>query len=240
VVSTSVSRASKRLRIQLTVTAVFGSNAEQHVCRTRDISGTGVFLETSTPVALGTAAWLTLLDEDRGEVMSVEGHVARNVPPGPAGGSGGVGIHLDSIPEDWGAFVERVQVRAKEGTGERPVRRLRVLVCSDGTNRRGALALYVQSGWDVRFASDQPGVEEALRGFRIDAVIAEHDLTDERWPKVLEAARLAQPAARRIVRSGLQGRPAPPAGAVDDLVHRVVDLDAGLEAVLDALSADWG
>ncbi len=97
------------------------------------------------------------------------------------------------------------------------------------------LALYVTSGWDVQFATDLDGTVEALRSVHLDAVIAEHDVADGRWQPVLTEARRMQPGSRRIVRGALAG-PAP----ATPLVHRFVDRDAGLDALLDALTADLG
>jgi hypothetical protein len=107
-----------------------------------------------------------------------------------------------------------------------------LLVVGDDQRQRGALALYVTSGWDVRFANDLDTTTEALRGVKLDAVIAEHDAGDDRWQPILAAARASQPAARRIVRGIVHG-----AGVHPD-VHRFVDRDAGLDALLDALTAD--
>ena len=108
-----------------------------------------------------------------------------------------------------------------------------MLVVGDERRQRGALALYVTSGWDVQFATDLDGTVEALRGVHLDAVIAEHDVSDQRWQDVLGAARRLQPTTRRIVRGASDGPPPLP-----PLVHRFVDRDAGLDALLDALTAD--
>jgi hypothetical protein len=213
---------------------------QSFVGRTRDISEHGVLLETPEPLPPGTEVLLSLFDEQTGQAIELPGLVARLVPaagPTPAA----IGVKLVGGSPAWSALVARAHAE-REGrtTSERPVRRLRVLVVADDIARRGAVALYVTSGWDVRFASDLASTEEALQGLRIDAVIAEHDLHDPRWSQVLEAAQRTQPHARRIVRAALAGELPPPPGKQGDLVHRVVDLEAGLEAVLDALAADWG
>jgi hypothetical protein len=232
-----VSRRAARARIRLTVTANF-DGGEQLVCRTRDVSEEGLFLETKTAMARGLGVSMSLLDSARGEAIEVRGEVARVVPEG-------LGIHLSGqIPEAWMAMVDRLlaeqqQQRTSTLPGAVPiVRRLRVLVVGDDARRRGALALYVKSGWDVRFASDLEGATEALRGFKIDAIIAEHDLGDDRWPALLAMAKDVQPATRRIVRSQLHGEALPAPGRSTDLVHRVVDLDAGLDGLVDALTSE--
>lgn len=229
------------MRLKLSVTGhVTGNGAHAFVCRTRDVSMTGCLLETAEILAPGTNLELNMLDPDTGESVAVQGLVMRATLP-TASASATVGVHLEEVGPEWEALVTRAQKRARDTvTMERPARRMRVLVVADDIARRGAMALYVTSGWDVRFASDLAGTREALTGIHIDAVIAEHDLDSGRWAPILEAARTAQPDARRIVRSALEGLSAPPAGKPADLVHRVVDLGAGLEAVLDALTADWG
>jgi hypothetical protein len=225
----------------MTVTATFAGEAEPTPCRTRDVSETGLFLECARAVDAGTRVHLSLLDEERGDCIELDGMITRTLPK-TATGLGGLGVRLDAPPAEWTGLVRRMAMAAREATPTdvRKVRRLRVLVVGDKQHLRGTNALWVQSGWDVRFASDLPGVQEALRGFSIDAVIAEMHLDDGRWTQVLEAARQAHPDARRIIRSALGGKPSPPAGQRTDLVHRVVDIAGGLEAVLDALSADWG
>jgi hypothetical protein len=225
----------------MVVTASFSGGAEGLVCRTRDVSVSGVFLETPAPVDPGTPVNLVLLDEQRGEAIDLAGEVARVVPASPSGAPGGLGIRLYDVPDAWVIMVDGLvnEQRVRDPTLGLKLKRLRILVVGDEPRRRGALALYVKSGWDIRFASDLMSAREALEGFKIDAVIAEHDLHDGRWPPLLSAVKDAQPAARRIVRAKLDGQLAPPPGGPQDLVHRVVDLDAGLDALVDALAADW-
>lgn len=194
-----------------------------------------MFVELPHGPPVGAPIELTFLDDASGEVVSLLGEVVRVT-------ENGVGIQLVDPPAAWRALVHALSARHRDETPTlqlRVGRRLRVLVVGDDDRRRSALALYVTSGWDVRFASDLSGAQEALASFRCDAVVVEHDLSDPRWPPLLEAVRLAQPAARRIIRTDLGGGRAPPPGTRDDLVHRVVDASCGLEAVLDALSADW-
>jgi hypothetical protein len=217
-----------------------GPEPRAFVCRTRDVSHTGLLLETAEVLRPGSALELSLLDPELGDNVEVRGTVTRLTMP-TSSGAVNVGVQLVEPGDAWIALVARAQARSRDPiTAERPARRMRVLVVADDIARRGAVALYVTSGWDVRFATDLASAEEALRGLSLDAVIAEHDLNDPRWAEVLGAARRTQPHARRILRSSLHGKPAPPAGGPADLVHRVVDLHAGLEAVLDALTADWG
>src|SRR4051794_14219764 len=64
---TLMSRAAKRLRVQLTVTAHLADRAAPLVCRTKDVSLTGAFLETHAAPAVGTKCTLTLLDQIRGD-----------------------------------------------------------------------------------------------------------------------------------------------------------------------------
>jgi hypothetical protein len=106
-----------------------------------------------------------------------------------------------------------------------------VLVVGDEHRQRGAMALYVTSGWDVLFAADDDSVEEVIsHKIDLDAVIAELDAGDPRVAPIMEGIRRAQPTARRIVRGSGRGD--------SDLVHRFVQRDDGLEALLDAITAD--
>lgn len=197
------------------------------VCQTRDVSQVGCFLDTATPLDAGTRVLIAIFDRVRGVPIEVVGEVSRSL----LGPSPGLGIRLLDPPDDWKVLVA---VLAREaGPTDKPARRLRVLVVGDERRQRGALALYVTSGWDVRFATDLVGTVEALRGVALDAVIAEHDASDERWQGILGEARRAQPQARRIVRGSRDSAaPAPP------LAHRFVERDAGLDALLDALTCD--
>jgi hypothetical protein len=92
------------------------------------------------------------------------------------------------------------------------------------------MALYVSSGWDILFASDDFAVHEALENIQLDAVIAELDAADPRINPIMDDVRRAQPRARRIVRGLGRGR--------DELVHRYVDRDSGLTALVDAVTAN--
>ncbi len=92
------------------------------------------------------------------------------------------------------------------------------------------MALYVSSGWDILFASDEFAVHEALDNIALDAVIAELDAGDPRVAPIMDDVRKVQPKARRIVRGAGRGE--------GDLVHRYVDRDAGLDALLDAVTAN--
>jgi hypothetical protein len=178
------------------------------------------------------------MDNMRGEVVEAEGEVARRVGPDRDGLGGGVGVRIPTPSPDWIVLVERLRAESGPVGVDSQNVRLRVLVVGDAARRRSALALYVTSGWDVRFASDEAGAVEALEGgVDLDAVIAEVELEDALWPAILRAARDIQPRARRIVRCALHGRPAPRTDPSADLVHRVVDLDAGLEALFDSLTA---
>lgn len=205
-------------------------------CRTRNVSEQGVFLETPITAEPGAPIEVSLLDRARGEAISVLGQVKRCVPPS-AGGGAGLAIHIPNPPAEWLSFIDRVSAEIKKGAGtQAPQRRIRVLVVGDPERQRGALALYVTSGWNVRFASDLPAASEALGEFKIDAIVVEHDLDDPRWPPILEAAKAKQPSSVRIVRSHLRGKEAPPQGMPGDLVHHVVDQDAGLDALIAVLA----
>ena len=196
------------------------------VCRTRDLSDVGVALDTDANLEPGTLVAVVLMDPARGMAIEVAGEITRALA-----GHRGVGVRIQEPTEEWFALIDGLARRAPTET--KPARRLRVLVVGDGERQRGALALYVTSGWDVRFASDLDGVVEALSGFGLDAVVAEHDVDDRRWEPVLGEVRRAVPEARRIVR-GVHDGPVED----DGLVDRFVDPEGGLEALLDALTAE--
>lgn len=224
-----MSRRAPRFRAQITVTVtpVIGGG-EMAVCQTRDVSEVGMWLATATVFDPGTRLLLQMMDQARGAVVEVIGEVSRVL-------HSGLGIRVLEPPDEWKALV----ASAARRTGPPPdktSRRLRVLVVGDDQRQRGALALYVTSGWDVRFANDLDTTGEALRGVKLDAVIAEHDAADLRWQPILAVAQKSQPGARRIVRGAVVNAPA----VEGNLVHRFVDRDAGLDALLDALTADIG
>ena len=224
-----MSRRSPRYRLRLTVTVTpVIAGGEMAVCQTRDVSDVGMWLDTAAGFTPGTRLVITAMDAARGAAIEVVGEVTRQT-------SGGLGVRVLDVTDDWRALV----AAAARHAGPQPdkaARRLRVLVVGDDQRQRGALALYVTSGWDVRFANDLDTTGEALRGVRLDAVIAEHDADDDRWQPILAAAQKAQPAARRIVRGRVDQVPE----VEPSLVHRFVDRNAGLDALLDALTAEIG
>jgi hypothetical protein len=200
------------------------------VCQTRDVSTVGCFLDTATPIELGTRVAIAMFDRSRGAPIELVGEVQRVT----GGANPGVGVQFREPPDDWRNLIGALGRMSTPGENK-TVRRLRVLVVGDEKRQRGALALYVTSGWDVRFATSLDTTVEALTGTVVDAVIAELDASDARWHDILAETRALQPAARRIVRGAADGAiPGPP------LVHRFVDRDAGLDALLDALTADLG
>jgi hypothetical protein len=209
------------------------------ICRTRNISREGCLLDTSHAIATGVPIQITIMDDQTGDAISMSGWVARSIDARPGVSSGGVGVRIPAPPETWLMLVERQAHRRPSRDKDVHAKRQSVVVVGDEDRRRGALALYVMSGWDIRFATDFPGAREALSTGEVDALVAEHELADERWPPLMELARELQPQARRLVRAKLQrGRP-PREGFRDGLIHRVVDVDAGLDALFDALTADF-
>ena len=195
------------------------------VCRTRDISEDGVCLDTAAWFPLGTRLSLALVDPASGAAIEVIGDVVREA----TSPSWVLGILLIEPSPEWHAMVAAAGRRSSPL--EKPGKRLRVLVVGDEHRQRGAMALYVTSGWDVLFASDDDSIADACTGIDLDAVIAELDAEDPRMPPIMEGVRNLRPTARRIVRG--KG-----AAETEGLVHRFVDRDAGLDALLDAVTAD--
>ena len=195
------------------------------VCRTLDVSEVGLSLDTAAWFPLGTRLAVALVDPGNGGAVEVIGDVVREA----TSPSWTLGILLIEPSIEWQALVAATARRS--GSGQiKPTKRLRVLVFGDDHRQRGALALYVTSGWDVLFATDEDSITEALENIELDAVVAELELSDPRLQPIMQSVRQWQPTARRIVRSTGAGE--------TELVHRFVDRDAGLDALLDAVTAD--
>jgi hypothetical protein len=200
---------------------------EMAVCRTRDVSDVGLCLDTAAWFPLGTRLSVALVDPASGSALELIGDVVREA----SAPSWMLGILIIEPPFEWRALVAAAR---RSGTvRDKPGKRLRVLVVGDDHHpaQRGAMALYVTSGWDVLFATDDDSVAEAIHNIGLDAIVAELDADSPRIPTIMDGIRRKQPTARRIVRgSGRNGS--------SELVHRFVDRDAGLEALLDAVTAD--
>ncbi|CAN5176593.1 hypothetical protein BH11MYX1_BH11MYX1_04280 [soil metagenome] len=222
-----MSRRAPRIRIELKVTVSPLLGGQLVVCHTRDISDVGICLDTAEWLPVGTRVSLALLDPHSRTAMEIIGDVVREIN----GANPALGVLLVEPPTEWKVLVAQA-ARTVGGTEPRRSRRMRVLVFGDDHRQRGAMALYVSSGWDILFASDDFAVHEALANIKLDAVIAELDATDPRIDPIMSDVRKAQPEARRIVRgAGRSG---------GDLVHRYVGRDSGLEALLDAITANIG
>lgn len=196
------------------------------MCRTRDVSDVGVCLDTAAWLPVGTRVSLALTDPRSGSVTEVIGDVVRE----DNGKEPALGLLLIDPPPEWKSLVHGAA--RQSGTPDKPGRRMRVLVIGDSHRQRGAMALYVSSGWDVVFGDHDFALHEVLSDIRVDAVIAELDAGDPRIEMIMYEANKSQPSARRIVRGLGRGS--------CDLVHRYVDRDAGLEALLDAVTAHLG
>jgi len=195
------------------------------VCRTLDVSDSGLSLDTAAWFPLGTRISVALVDPVNGSAVEVIGDVVREA----TAPSWTLGILLIEPAIEWYALVAAAAHRsASEYT--KPAKRMRVLVFGDDQRQRGAMALYVTSGWDVLFATDEDSIADALENIELDAVVAELEVSDPRLSPIMHSVRRSQPAARRIVRGSGTGQ--------TDLVHRFVDRDAGLDALLDAVAAD--
>ena len=233
-----MSRRFPRIRVRFAATVQIAGVEHTLVCNTRDISTQGCFLDTAERIAEGVKVSMAVLDNQRGEAVTANGVVARVVEQDQS--KSGIGVRLIDPPAEWHDLVARYQQQSRSEPEPRKHVRLSILVIGDETHRRGALALYVTSGWDVRFAIDLVTAIEALNGVKLDAVIAEYRLSDGRLGALLDAAHRIQPRARRIVRTRLIDDNATPPQSIEHLVHRVVDEAAGLEALLDALTTHFG
>lgn len=224
-----MSRRARRFRASIPATVKPLVGGDRVVCRTRDVSDVGACLDTVAPIPIGTRVSVSMIDPAFGTAIEMIAEVVRESTATAAAPS--LGLRFVEPSGDWKALVATVAHRSG-GAAEKPTRRLRILVVGDDHRQRGAMALYVTSGWDVLFANDGDSVAEAIDNVSLDAVIAEIDPQDDSWRPLMENARRVQPTARRIVRSAVTD------GKSDPLVHRFVDRDAGLEALVDALTAD--
>jgi hypothetical protein len=234
-----VARFAKRTRARFRITTQVGRDPKVHTLYTRDISATGLFVETDLYLPVRFRLPLTLFDEDTGGAVTLDGEITRVVEATESQG-GGLGIRLLSSPASWLAVVRRIESRASEGRNSnrfRTLRRLSVLVVGTEPRRRTAVALYVQSGWNVRFASTVQEAEEAVKGLHTDAVIIEEELSETDRNYVLGLARKELPTARRIVRSRTVPPLEPGVAPAEALVQHFVDAQTGLEGVLEALMA---
>ncbi|MCX5744919.1 MAG: PilZ domain-containing protein, partial [Proteobacteria bacterium] len=167
-----MSRRAPRYRIVIPATAQPLLGGEMAVCRTRDVSHVGICLDTAAWFPLGTRIAVTLVDPASGNALELIGDVVREA----TAPSWALGISVIEPPPEWHALVQSAARRSGNIT-EKPGKRMRVLVVGDEHRQRGAMALYVTSGWDVMFATDA-SVLEALGEIALDAVIAELDADD--------------------------------------------------------------
>ncbi len=228
-----MSRRSPRVRVRFAATVQIGGVDHTLICHTRDISQEGCFLETSEMMAPGADVSLAVMDNERGEVVRVSGRVTRMLD----GTGRGVGVRLTDPSDEWLVMVERFQ-EAGEGGRHRNLH-LAVLVVSSEENRRSALALYVTSGWDIRFACDVAAASEAMATDHLDAVICEFASDDPRWKPIMDEAQSRHSTAKRLVRCQTKDVSLPTSGA-DQLVHRFVETEGGMDALVDALTAELG
>jgi len=220
----ALSRRAPRYRLDIAARAQTLLGGETVVCRTKNVSDVGLSLDTAAWLPLGTRLAISLFEPSSGTALEVIGDVVREANPP----SWTLGVLLVEPPPEW-ELVVATAARASTPL-DKPSRRLRVLVIGDDHRQRGAMALYVTSGWDVLFATNTASISEVMNHrVELDAVIAELDADDPRVPEIMETLRHSQPRARRIVRSSGRG--------TSSLVHRFVDRDAGLAALVDALTA---
>src|ERR1041384_2068186 len=141
----SLSRRSPRYRIDTAATAVPLLGGDIAACRTLDVSESGLSLDTAAWFPLGTRLAVALVDPTTGSAIEGIGDVVREAAP-PRGA----------------ARVPAGARRPNPGP-VKPAKRMRVLVFGDDHRQRGAMALYVTSGWDVLFATDEDSIAEIGR-----------------------------------------------------------------------------
>ncbi|TMQ20245.1 MAG: PilZ domain-containing protein [Deltaproteobacteria bacterium] len=162
------------------------------VCRTLDVSDGGLSLDTAAWFPLGTRLAVALVEPTTGTAIELIGDVVREAAPP----SWTLGILLIEPPVEWQAVVAAAAHRSSSGP-IKPAKRMRVLVFGDDARQRGAMALYVTSGWDVLFVTDEDSIADALDNIELDAVVAELDVTRHRPPAAADHAQRAAVAAVR-------------------------------------------
>ena len=118
-----MSRRSPRIRARFAATVHIAGVEHTLVCHTRDISAEGCFLDTAEMIAPGVGLSLALMDNERGEVVQVDGVVARCLPGGVNGIGRGVGVRLTAPPPGFLAELQQRYVSRTEGS-RRLARRL--------------------------------------------------------------------------------------------------------------------
>ena len=165
----SLSRRAPRYRFDVAAKAQPLLGGETAVCRTKDVSEVGLCLDTAAWFPLGTRISVSLFEPQSGTALEVIGDVVREA----TSPSWTLGILLIEPPEEWATIVATAARQSSPGLTEKSGKRLRVLVVGDEHRQRGAMALYVTSGWDVLFAADDDSVEEVIsHKIDLDAVIA--------------------------------------------------------------------
>lgn len=228
-----MSRKAQRLQINLTLTLTLDGDPITLAATTTNISSAGCLVRLNRELPIGRIIHVALLDDETGNLIDMDGVIARQEVV--VEGQWATGIHFPDPGLTWAELCRRKGAITKTGLVQ-VARRYRILVVGDEARIRGALALYVTSGFDVRFAGGVDNAREALASVHLDAVIAERELSDPEWVGILEAALEKQPAARRLVRSSREVQPFDEK-EVARLVHRVVDIEGGVEALIDAITA---
>jgi hypothetical protein len=185
----TLSRRAPRHRISIAATASPLLGGDMAVCRTLDVSEVGMCLDTAAWFPLGTRLSLSLIDPASGSALEVIGDVVREAQAP----SWTLGILIIEPPIEWRGLV--ASAARSSGQIEKPGRRMRVLVVGDDQRQRGAMALYVTSGWDVLFASDDDSLDDAIHHIELDAVIAELDANDHGSRRSWRTSR--KPSRRR-------------------------------------------
>ncbi len=206
------------------------------MCHTRNISVDGCFLDTRAVFEPGASIQFTVLDNRIDEQVPLQGVVIRASQSEGVG----VGVRLKKPPPEWLRMVEQYRKRSDTDLALEGNIRLMVLVAGTEDHRRAALALYVKTGWDVRFAADVKSAIEALKEDAFDAIVVEYHVLTHRT-ELLEAAKALRPTTLRIVRIDSHKEKKPATGQ-HSLVQKVVELDEGLDglvAVLDNATDDW-
>src|SRR5262245_31098315 len=105
-----MSRRSPRYRARCAATVQIAGVENTLVCHTRDISADGCFLDTAEKIAEGVPVALAIMDNESGEVVQVDGVVARATGTDR---TRGIGVRLGAPAPGWGRMVDRYRRRAE-------------------------------------------------------------------------------------------------------------------------------
>lgn len=116
-----VSEDSKRAaRHRMEFKLIYDDGESFTAGRVRDVSGTGLFLETAQPAPIGTVLTLFPVDAATQDIYEIHAEVVRHIPENPdASELGGMGLRFidpDGLRAQIDALVDTLEKMQAEGT----------------------------------------------------------------------------------------------------------------------------